>query len=277
MISSLAQDCIFRPIQFVVTKWDLLTGHDLAEIRRFLVTHPQFMKIVQQRRAARRPTYLIPVSAVGDRFARYDPITRAMAKQPLSAPEPYNLDLTLSLAISDTLLNSFKAALNGRDLFWLRLLKFIVGSGQAIKWVAKTGTIIMEDPWVRGMMFALDRVSERITKTAHRFEGDINARLSKIKDHNSALDNVIEIQQFKVIEFLSRFPAANLSRRMGEKRDGLAISFFSWLRARISICRLPAGVWRRASNGCIPTAGWTFGSPPDKLPRDDKIRRSRSW
>jgi hypothetical protein len=98
------------------------------------------------------------------------------------------------------------------------VLKLIVGSGRAIKWIGSTGTIIMEDPWVRGMMFALDRLSERISKTAHRFEKEMNTRLSQIRDQNSALDAIIEIQQFKVIEFLAQFPAANLMRQIGEER-----------------------------------------------------------
>lgn len=50
--------------------------------------------------------------------------------------------------------------LSSTDLFWLRVLKLIVGSGRAIKWIGSTGTIIMEDPWVRGMMFALGRLTK---------------------------------------------------------------------------------------------------------------------
>ena len=212
IISQLATDCIFRPMQFIITKWDILSGHSLEEVRRFLFSHTNFSKVVQTRKAARKPTYLIPVSAVGDKFADYDPVSHAMVKRPGEVPQPYNLDISLALAITDTLLNSFRASLSSRDLFRLRLLKTLVGSGLAIKWIAKTGTIIINDPWVMSMMVILNKTSDHIASLSSRIEEEQGARLSGITNKNTALDNITQVQHLRVTDFLSRFPAADLLR-----------------------------------------------------------------
>jgi hypothetical protein len=138
-IAELATDSILRPIQFVVTKWDILNNHSLDEIRGFLLSHEKFSGVVEQRRELGEPTYLIPVSAVGDDFARYDPHSHGMVKQPNAVPKPYHLDITLALAVTDTILKLFRDASGNDDPYWLRFLNFIGNSAPRSKWLAKTG------------------------------------------------------------------------------------------------------------------------------------------
>lgn len=211
IVANLATDCIHRPTQFVITKWDLLVRtYPLRRIRDFLLENEYFSGVIRTRREVRQPTYLIPVSAVGDTFAEIDPATKAMVKRPNASPRPYNLDITLALAITDTLLNSFKAPLTGRDQLLLNLLKMLVGTEAAIRWIARAGFMLTSDPWALAMMAALYKASKRIG----RFVGDLRAeqdlRVAGITDKNWALDMVTQVQHLRVMDFLSRFPEADL-------------------------------------------------------------------
>ena len=50
-----------------------------------------------------RPVYLVPVSAVGDKFAQYDPATQQMKKLPRGMVRPTYVDLPLALTVADHL------------------------------------------------------------------------------------------------------------------------------------------------------------------------------
>jgi hypothetical protein len=157
------------------------------------------------------PTHLVPVSAVGDNFARYDPGKDAMVKLPQKTPEPYNLDITLALAVTDTLLHSFKRLPSGRDLAWIAFLKSLVGSATALRWVAGAylGTIT-DDGLVAAMMIALSKASNSMAKLVVNIEDQKTTKISQIKDRNTALDGITQAQRFIVKKFLDDFPPANL-------------------------------------------------------------------
>jgi hypothetical protein len=136
-ISEIVIDYIFKPIQFVITKWDVIDKqYSLTEIRRFLLGHRKFSSVIGLQRKANKSTYLIPVSAIGNNFARYDPASRgSMVKRRHALMEPYNLDVTLALAFSDALLNTFKynSSLLIRQTFLSRLLGISDKSDDRVK------------------------------------------------------------------------------------------------------------------------------------------------
>jgi hypothetical protein len=90
------------PIQFVITKWDLLEHrYNLAVVRdRLLATRPFRNLVTARSRDAR--IRLIPVSAVGSGFAepRAD---GTMAKSREGEPKPYFVDIPLASVIPDQL------------------------------------------------------------------------------------------------------------------------------------------------------------------------------
>jgi hypothetical protein len=49
------------------------------------------------------PVRMVPVSAVGDNFAWFDPATGKMKKQPDALARPYNVDVSLALTLYDHL------------------------------------------------------------------------------------------------------------------------------------------------------------------------------
>jgi hypothetical protein len=208
-ISELAMDCIWKPTQFVVTKWDILSQHTLPQIRALLMKHPKLSEIVRIRRNARKPTYLIPVSAVGGGFAHYDPSRKAMVKLPHAAPSPYNLDLTLALVIADTLRESIKSILKG-DLLKNNFIQAVSKYKDMLNWLIQAGTLITGNPWLGVIMLMLDKASEQAASLAE----EASQRLTAIKDKQSALDNIAYLQLFRVEQFLAEFPTADLGRPM---------------------------------------------------------------
>lgn len=97
------------PIHFLVTKWDLVndigersTSHEarLAIVRRALLDHPDIAGLLRSGPLQDRSIRLIPISAVGDDFARLDEngiVTKILG----ATPDPYHLDLPLAAVTQD--------------------------------------------------------------------------------------------------------------------------------------------------------------------------------
>ncbi|MEP0922307.1 hypothetical protein [Leptolyngbya sp. ST-U4] len=97
------------PIQFVISKWDLLEGkHTLEQIRERLMQIPAFREIVESRNTIVR---LIPVSSVGSNFATLQ--NGKMKKNPAALPHPAHVEVPLACVFPDswlTRINQLKAA-----------------------------------------------------------------------------------------------------------------------------------------------------------------------
>lgn len=97
-----------KPMHFVVTKWDVLSGYSLQEIASVLLsaTDTGFYNLVETRTARRRngradvgEVRLIPVSAVGD-FASLEPDWR-VSKAKGRDPSHLNVEVPLIAAMLD--------------------------------------------------------------------------------------------------------------------------------------------------------------------------------
>lgn len=209
-ICELANSCIYRPIQFVITKWDILKQHKLAPVRQFLLRSDSFSAIIKARRDASKPTYLIPVSAVGDNFAHYDPESGRMIKHADAVFNPYNLDVCLAAAITDTLIGSFKTTVTSRELFWFNFLKACLGASIAVQWLGEKGKLIMNDGWVARMCDGLKGLGGVGRDEFSHFHDQAERRIAKITNRNLALDNVVMVQKLLVDAFLNEHPSANL-------------------------------------------------------------------
>lgn len=97
------------PIHFIVTKWDVVrhigeTSDDdearLQIVRQALHDHADIGDLVRDTNLGRRTVRLIPVSALGNDFARLDDQGR-MVKIAGATAQPYNLDLPMSAVVPD--------------------------------------------------------------------------------------------------------------------------------------------------------------------------------
>ena len=113
-----------KPVTFLLTKYDILDGvHSLLRIRQELFKSDDFRAIVKLRRAHGLPLHLIPISAVGSSFARFDPADGRMKKMVGGAPDPLNTEFALGC----TVINQFKLfeeqrlERSFRTMIWRRL------------------------------------------------------------------------------------------------------------------------------------------------------------
>ena len=96
------------PINFVVSKWDLLENNfSLKQIRDRLLKIPQLKDLIRQRNQEGYPVRLIPVSSVGSGFAKPKP-DGSMEKIPGSIPHPFQVEVPIACVLPD----EFKAKLS---------------------------------------------------------------------------------------------------------------------------------------------------------------------
>jgi hypothetical protein len=204
--------CLRRPLQFVLTKHDLLTQYSLGQIRGILLENPAFSNIITTRRRLGIPTQLIPVSAVGENFAEWDPISRTMKKRRGARAQPYNIDLTLCFAITDALLTRLQ---QNAWPSWLKLHGSTLGYHSIalldnMLRIMKWGTILVDDIWLLRAVTALQAASSAWRENAGDLHTYISEKARSITDQNSAIAAITEIQQRLRYEFISNNPESNL-------------------------------------------------------------------
>ncbi len=102
ILLNLMQGCR-APIQFVISKWDLVGRQfSLVQVRDRLLEIPAFADLVRARNHAGSPVRLIPTSSVGSDFVRPQP-DGAMQKIPGAIPRPFQVEAPLAYVLSDGL------------------------------------------------------------------------------------------------------------------------------------------------------------------------------
>jgi hypothetical protein len=216
IIASYAQECLTRPIQFIITKWDVVkTYMSLEQVRDYLMENENFSAIVRQIRKQGLPAHLIPVSAVGDRFAEWDPVSNKMKKCRGATAQPYNLDVSMAFAISDAILQRSHAAISTAATVKKHIFKGLATGGPAVKWftnvvISVSSNVFYDDGWLVGAATLIEKVAARVGQNAQIALDDIEARIQNAKDVNSAVAAIAEKQQFMAVKFLDAHPAANL-------------------------------------------------------------------
>ena len=101
-----------KPVQFIITKWDLFEGkqgkkYSLGEVKNRLLENKQFAALVEFQNASSRRTRLIPVSAVGKGFATIGE-NQVMKKASNVKAEPYQVEMTLACMLIDGFDSAYK-------------------------------------------------------------------------------------------------------------------------------------------------------------------------
>lgn len=96
---------ITKPIHFVISKWDLVesSGYSLKEVKEKLLEESGFRNIVVTRQAQQNKvtTRLIPVSSVGQGFAKLLPDGITMEKVKGKKPKPFQVEVPLACVLPD--------------------------------------------------------------------------------------------------------------------------------------------------------------------------------
>jgi hypothetical protein len=209
-MTELINTCVRRPLQFVVTKSDILLEYSLDDFKDLLFKSKKFGSLITARKELELPTHLIGVSAIGNNFATCDPKTGIMTKQLGVPPEPYNLELTLSLAVTDTLFSLFKQSVDGKILTKAKVFKSLLKVLSATETTTKYAKWLVDDPWLIRLVSVLEVASVKARKVINKREEDVGNILSKVRNFNSALDLVLEAQQFAIADYAAKNPASDL-------------------------------------------------------------------
>jgi hypothetical protein len=213
IIASYTQQCLtlVRPIQFIITKWDVVkTRMSLEEARGYLMENQHVSAIVSQLRDRRLPVHIIPVSAVGDGFATWNADSNKMKKVAGATAQPYNLEVSMALAISDAVLQRSLAAASKADIVKEHVFKALATGGPIVKWLASATIFIFDDSWIIRAASLIDKVAASVAKNSEKALRDIEARIQNAKDINSAIDAVVEKQQFIAVKFREANHAASI-------------------------------------------------------------------
>ncbi|GGM68770.1 hypothetical protein ACFFX1_29885 [Dactylosporangium sucinum] len=215
------------PIYLVLTKWDILRGFGepdgaddnarLELVRHALFALPQLQGLVDVRNIVR----LIPVSAVGPEFARFDPATGRIDKRQDGRFRPQHVEVPLAAVVPD-LLKRFRQAFE-RDAGasvnsqLRRVMRLSPGEwGGAVADVltkpasAALGAVIGRPFGTELVTLALEWMSRPYREKGEQvaaFRTEAERRLAAVAD---ARGNVVEHFQKTMYVFEAKLPASRL-------------------------------------------------------------------
>ncbi len=209
------------PIQFVISKWDILEDqYKLETIRDRLLSIPKFKRVVQERSEAGSIVRLIPVSAVGSKFARLDSSGK-MKRIPGRIPEPKQVEVPLACVLPDRLNQLYKANEEQQKLGESSIsLTSVAGGifnfiGERLDVINDTLSYEKSEDITDDILVGVGILSKRfgrfLQKEAKEQREKLETSLKQVKDEQSALTHAIEsflnIQQ----ELLEMYPESELA------------------------------------------------------------------
>jgi hypothetical protein len=221
------QRCIGCPIHFIITKWDVLetAAHDLEKIRDKLLAFRDFRNLVEQL-VDRGPVRLVPVSAVGRNFAKYE--DGMMKKLTDGIIEPLYVDLSIGMTLIDQIgmLQAAGAEKSHPLIARLWVVKKIMlliakcldlkdvmdrlNNDEVLSTFTQTLPINVAAVLTQYGKF-LKAANARLDTVATGLEEEIRQISESIRDRNSAVDAIVQIQTALIAAFEKKFPASNLS------------------------------------------------------------------
>jgi hypothetical protein len=204
---------VTRPVHFVVSKSDLLEPHyDLKRVRDCLLEFPAFRDFVAYRWNLGLPTRLIPVSAVGQGFAKLS-AQGVMLKNPNQVPEPKDIEISMAATLSD-MFESTAMRLSQQQMELVGQLAIRPADGHVLQRFANAVTH-MKDlpfPWnvpavivpmVRDFFVFRSASADELRQYSH-------AALAGVRDMQSAVWSVIASQRAILRSYEDRNPASLL-------------------------------------------------------------------
>jgi hypothetical protein len=186
----------------------------LERIVGLLREFESFSGLIKQRSEVNIPTRIIPVSALGNDFAKWDRERQVMEKPKVGTPKPINIDLTLAFALSDTILVHALRKIDPKDerrTWWLWAGGKTFSGAKEILRILKR--LPLDIPYLPRTLSHLEQVAgETMEKLDERREA-LEAQINGAKTHNEAMELILAAQDAKKRVFLSKNPAADLIGR----------------------------------------------------------------
>jgi hypothetical protein len=213
--------CIGRPFHILVTKCDCIdpSKYMLVDIRNSLMNHLPFSNIIHSQ-PKQWPIHLIPVSAVGKGFAKFDEATGTMKKCAMvSDIKPMNVEFSILLALVDQLklLNHSVDFRYGSMTSNKQFSKFLVIGFKKLTGLAREWSPILElilKLSGNGDISIFELIKKFYEYVANK-NNVVNADIEKTKDvgdKNEALLNIIKRQVALYGKLMEHLPESNLQK-----------------------------------------------------------------
>lgn len=200
-----------KPIHFLVTKWDILRGlHSFSAVKDVLFECEAFANFIKGRQDA--PIRLVPVSAVGNDFAKFDFRSREMIKLQRKGIRPYNVDLSIVLTLMDQVCALGRAAIVHKIIpYWM--IRFLKGS----TWLSKLLLSCLRlDEWqfpflpkihLAPILRALTSAEEGLAS----LEEKLGKRVDRARSDRDVAQAIYELQAYRMLKFVREFPESGLT------------------------------------------------------------------
>jgi hypothetical protein len=204
---------VTRPVHFVVSKSDLIEPHyDLKRVRDCLLEFPAFRDFVAWRAKLGLPTRLIPVSAVGQGFAKLNE-QGVMLKNQHKVPEPKDIEISMAATLSD-MFESTAIRLSQHQMELVGQLAIRPADGRALQRFANALTYMKDFPFPWNVPAVIvpmlrDFFAFR-TASPDELRQHSNQALGQVRDMQSAVWSVIASQRAVLRVYEDRNPASLL-------------------------------------------------------------------
>jgi hypothetical protein len=227
--------CIGRPIHFLITKSDLFDFEvqTLDKITGVLLRHANLQNVVEQL-CDRGIVHIVPVSAIGRNFATY--AGGRMKRKPGARLEPFYVDLSIGLTLMDQI-RVFRKFGSSNQRGPLKRLGLIRMMNRVVAELLKMKQRVTEintdsvfsiftamipiniEAVLAGYEKCLQQANARLSTTITGLEEEIKRLTESIRDQDSALTAIVQIQAARVAAFEKKFPASNLDTASMERRS----------------------------------------------------------
>ena len=212
------------PIQFVISKWDILDGQfELELVRDRLLSIPQFKQVVQERSEGGSVVRLIPVSAVGSGFARLE--HGEMKRIPGAIPAPKWVEAPIACVLPDQLsfrLNQVKQEeqMLGKPSTGIAgiaggVFNILGGGLDGLGWLignfVNDSSADAAETLLGGIAGLSKRLGCFLQQGAEGRREELEASLKQVKDEQSALDYAIKSFLNIQKELLETYPQSEIA------------------------------------------------------------------
>ncbi len=208
-----------NPLQFMISKWDLLDGrYKMQAIRDRLLAHDKFRAIVDQRRAHKTPTRIIPTSALGSGFVHLGP-NGEMQKTADSRPMPFQVEMPMACALIDGFHTAQQAIERRQNDPRHMFRKLGIGALRLLGEMGAPAAAVLA--MLLPIQFRLgqgaiailnDAVGNKLGRRVARLDRTHLERLAAVRDHRSAIESALHSYSFIMGKLDQAFPHADLHR-----------------------------------------------------------------
>lgn len=201
-----------KPIHFVISKWDLVqsSGYSLKQIREKLLEKKPFKNLVTIRKQDGSITRLIPVSSVGQGFAKPLP-DGGMEKIPGKEPQPFQVEVPLACVLPDLIQNQQKELAKRGSEVSNRSTKVEADLSGREKLSQNLPGWLRGLPGIKNWAGSAEQKTREAAERSEELRRQKAEALNKIGDERSALESVVNSFILIQNQLYINFPDSDLS------------------------------------------------------------------